>query len=132
MSSIAGRGSSHWSLSLLEALLLDVSCWDGGSLALAIRARGLPDAVGQGFRGIGDLGVSSLPHTALWPPHGDGITDWITTLVTLLTALSASDVVWTRRDTMSSLQAPGARCLLWVGPRLFFVIQAHGESPDLH
>ena len=44
---------------------------------------------GRGFHGVGDLGVSSLSHTALWPPHGDNITDWIATLVTLLTALSA-------------------------------------------
>ena len=111
---------------------------------------------GRGFHGIGDLGVSSLSHAALWPPHGDSITDWITTLVTLLTetasqtgsprlrpsrrrqlgtlltALSASDVVWTRRDAMASLQAPGACCLLWVGPRLFLVIQASGEAPDLY
>ena len=87
---------------------------------------------GRGFPGVGDLGVSSLSHTALWPPHGDSITDWISTLMTLLTALSASDVVWTRRDAMPSLQAPGERCLMWVGPRLFLVIQARDESPDLY
>ena len=87
---------------------------------------------GRGFHGIGDLGVSSLSHTALWPPHGDSITDWITTLVTLLPALSASDAVWTCRGEMASLQAPGARCPLWVSHRLFLVIQARGESPDLY
>ena len=43
-----------------------------------------------------------------------------------------SDVVWTRTDAMASLQAPGARCLLWVGPRLFFLIQARDESSDLY
>ena len=100
-------------------------CWRPGR-------QGFPDAGGRGFRGIGDLGVSSLSHTVLWPPHGDSITDWITTLVTLLTALSASDVVWTCRDAMSSLQAPGARSLLWVGPWLFLVIQVCSESPDLY
>ena len=87
---------------------------------------------GRGFHGIRDLGVSSLSHTALWPPNGDSITDWIATLVTLLPALSASDAVWTCRDEMASLQAPGARCPLWVSPRLFLVIQARGESPDLY
>ena len=75
---------------------------------LGVGGRGFPGAGdlgvgGRRFHGIGDLGVSSLSHIALWPPKGDSITDWITTLVTLLPALSASDAVWTcrRRDGLS-------------------------------
>ena len=42
VSLIAGRGSSHWSSSPLEASLSDFSCWDGGSLALATWESGVP------------------------------------------------------------------------------------------
>ena len=61
-----------------------------------------PGVGGRGFHGIGDLGVSSLSHTALWPPHGDSVTDWITTPVTLLTALCVGCCLdMQRRDGLS-------------------------------
>ena len=66
---------------------------DLGVGGLGVPGAGDPGVGGRGFHGTGDPGVSSLSHTALWPPHGDTITDWITTLVTLLTALTASDAV---------------------------------------
>ena len=49
----------------------------------------------------------------------------------LLTAFSAPDVVRTCRDSMTSLQAPGAQGLLWVNLRLLLMVQARGESPEL-
>ena len=49
VSSMAGRGSSHWSSSPLEASLSDVSCWTG------VPWRWRPG--GRGFPGAGDLGV---------------------------------------------------------------------------
>ena len=110
-------------------------CWRPGC-----RGSGVPwcwRPGGRGFHGVGDLGVAgsgvpwcwrpgcllAVPHCFVAPTRST-IKDWIITLVTLLTALSASDTVWTCRDAMASLQAPGARCPLWVGPRLFLVIQA--------
>ena len=128
----------YWSSSSLEALLSDVSFWDEGSQVLETWGSGVSlrwrpgdqggpwcwRPGGRGFPDVGDHGVSLLSHTALWPPHRDSIADW-----TILTALSTLDVVWTCGDTMTSLQAPGAHCLLWISPRLFLVLQACGEPP---
>ena len=41
VSSMAGRGSSHWSSSALKASLSDVSCWDRVSLPLATWGSGV-------------------------------------------------------------------------------------------
>ena len=112
--------------------------------------------LGRGFPGVGDLGVRVIPDVGDLeirgvPDVGDlgvgGSLMLETTVSPCCPTLpcgphtetasqtgpswqySALDVVWTCGDTMTSLQAPGAHCLLWISPRLFLVLQACGEPP---
>ena len=130
MSSIAGWKFSHWCLSLLEASLSDASCWVGVSLAM--------ETWGSGVPGDGDLGVGipwrwrpgcllAVPHCLVAPTHTHRLAHHACdTNDGTLCAGCCSDM--RRRNDLS----PSTWNTLFAVGRMFLVIHARCESPDLY
>ena len=109
-------------------------CRDRGSLALqtwglGVHWRWRPGC--RGFPGVGDLRVGGSLALETWPcgPHTETASQTAHHASDPPTALSAPDVVRTCGDAMTSLQGPGARCVLWVSRRLFLMYRRAVNPP---
>ena len=112
----------------------DLGVGDRGSLALqtwglGVHWRWRPGC--RGFPGVGDLRVGGSLALETWPcgPHTETASQTAHHASDPPTALSAPDVVRTCGDAMTSLQGPGARCVLWVSRRLFLMYRRAVNPP---